>query len=550
MPFERRNNVLTGTETVEFGNLFRVVVYPRGAYVRDNGTQFGQTIPLLEGHSFRVGDKALFDPGGNNIVTGFATVVTPTSVRFGNDSFQYFPGMRIANVNVDSAGTGVLDFKASTMTIHPPENPTPYLNASVNCDTQGNYAYNYNGDGGAWELIIGVDNIAAGVVDGFSGEGGERVNVFDYGVGDGTEDAERIELASRAVPVGGELFLPGVYDYLMKASAKINRGDITIQFGTGAKLVVDSPEGIAIKCLHINSGGAGSLPIENITVNGLRADDPDPDAHFVPGGEESHGMVVSECANLIINDAHVSHMGDEGIDLIICRDVLVDGLILDGNGAISGEGGGLGLGGCDRVTVRNVQILSQDNGPGIKAISSTGGEVHGHLIIDTVHAKSMLNTKVGEGFGTPIQVQSAAAGAIFRGLHISNVHCDEAPRPGIELVTQNGGIIEDFAISGCVIRGGGQEAGTGGGVQRGGINCDGGAINGSITGNVIEDWGVAPPTTNHYGIRAAGEGVVVTGNSMPLNANNNRAIYYLAANAASDQVVIDNNFAPGGVLSF
>src|SRR3972149_3043842 len=94
---------------------YTVTTYPVGAVASANSS--GVTATVDAGHSFRVNDKALIDPGGDNTFTVAVTAVTATTITFGISSFSITTSDRLANLGPDT-GTAAPNYDASPMKVY------------------------------------------------------------------------------------------------------------------------------------------------------------------------------------------------------------------------------------------------------------------------------------------------------------------------------------------------------------------------------------------------------------------------------------------------
>ena len=152
MSLAYRENVIikanaSDSTDANLGASYDVTAYPVGAIVVSVSTT---TITVDAGHSFRVGDKYLYDPGTSNTFSGTDTVqsVTSTTIVMGNDQTAIVSaGNALVNVGADT-GTSAILYDASPMVIYSDaDGSTAVSNSRVTCDATGTYSYYHKGDG-------------------------------------------------------------------------------------------------------------------------------------------------------------------------------------------------------------------------------------------------------------------------------------------------------------------------------------------------------------------------------------------------------------------
>lgn len=206
-----------------------------------------------------------------------------------------------------------------------------------------------------------------------------RVNVRDYGaVGDGvTDDRAAIiaafDKAKKMLPC--EVYFPaGVYG--------ISNG-ITVEmaYGTGGLRVCGAgrdvttiqylesydPDQVGNMWYAIRIWPVGMPSVKptkeeeylhDISYSGLTVYDTDPIAHAWnpekgdPNKEETHGFDIHFCKRVSVTDCNIIQVGDEGIDICGCHDVVVMNNHLIGSPAAGTAGGAISIGdGCRGVVV-------------------------------------------------------------------------------------------------------------------------------------------------------------------------------------------------------
>lgn len=221
-----------------------------------------------------------------------------------------------------------------------------------------------------YEVVDKVAREQAGSGGGGSAEY-NRINVRDYGaVGDGvTDDRAAIitafDKAKTMLPC--EVYFPaGTYG--------IGNGiTVEMEYGTGGLLVRGAGRDITtIKYLESYDpnqpgnmwyairiwpvGRPNTAPatedeyLHDISITGLSVYDTDPVAHAWntangdPSTEETHGFDIHYCKRVSVTDCSILNVGDEGVDIYSCRDVIVANNHLAGSPAAGASGGAISIG--------------------------------------------------------------------------------------------------------------------------------------------------------------------------------------------------------------
>lgn len=291
-----------------------------------------------------------------------------------------------------------------------------------------------------------------------AGSGGSieynRVNVRDYGAaGDGvTDDREAIINAFSAAKsmLPCEVYFPaGTYG--------ISNG-ITVEmaYGTGGLLVRGAGRDVTtIKYLDNYDpnqpgnmwyairiwpvGMPGTKPatdsdyLHDISITGLTVYDTDPIAHAWntakgdPNKEETHGFDIQFCRHVSVTDCRIDSVGDEGIDICACHDVVVMNNHLIHSPAAGTAGGAISI------------------GDGCKGVVISGNTVNGSAEDETLADGTVLTKR---NFGIAIEsLYVPVSDVVITGNTIRNVRGN-----GINLgATNAGSAIDRVSISGNVI---------------------------------------------------------------------------------------------------
>ena len=203
MSLSHRRNILVSN----FGGAqapSTVTVYPVGAEC--SGASTDTTVPVHAGHSFRVDDKLLLNPGAANDYR-LVTAVTATQLTV-NSNLTFVSGDRLLNLGPDT-GVSSPAYDSSPVKIYSAPDGTSALSNAEVSPNNGEYEYFHKGDGRMWELVRNTLGQPIGVITGYAGVGG-RISTADYGcaVDGATDDAAALQAAVLAAQANGQtLFL-------------------------------------------------------------------------------------------------------------------------------------------------------------------------------------------------------------------------------------------------------------------------------------------------------------------------------------------------------
>jgi len=143
-------------------------------------------------------------------------------------------------------------------------------------------------------------------------------------------------------------------------------------------------------------------------------------------------MRLVNCDNVIIRDVHLVEAANWTLHLLGCRDVNVDGIVIE-NGVDSNRDG-LDIDCCQRVTVANSRFLTGDDAIVMKASSDV-------ICEDIAITNCVIRTRA-----SAIKTGTESNGG-FRNITVSNCTIRDLPHhAGIELMTVDGGMMQNIVV--------------------------------------------------------------------------------------------------------
>lgn len=241
---------------------------------------------------------------------------------------------------------------------------------------------------------------------------------------------------------GGVVNVPaGTY----KVGTLILKDNVDLHLGPGAE-IIGSPDiadykeiihkyesrtnGLYAKHFVVFAEGAKNISITGpgtINGNGLK--------NFLKGNPQNLRpflMRLVNCDNVIIRDVHLIEAANWTFHLLGCRDVHIDGVVIE-NG-VDANRDGLDIDCCQRVTVANSRFSTGDDAIVMKATSDV-------LCEDIAITNCVIRTRA-----SAIKTGTESNGG-FRNITVSNCTIRDLPRhAGIELMTVDGGVMENILI--------------------------------------------------------------------------------------------------------
>jgi hypothetical protein len=213
---------------------------------------------------------------------------------------------------------------------------------------------------------------------------------------------------------GAEIFgSPNIADYkevIQKYESRTN--------GLYARYFVVFAEGAK----NISITGAGS-----INGNGWK--------NFLKGDTQNLRpflLRLVDCDNVIIRDVHLLESANWTLHLLGCRDVNVDGVVIENHADANRDG--LDIDCCQRVTVANSRFSTGDDAIVMKATSDV-------LCEDIAITNCVIRTRA-----SAIKTGTESNGG-FRNITVSNCTIRDLPHhAGIELMTVDGGMMQNIVI--------------------------------------------------------------------------------------------------------
>lgn len=188
--------------------------------------------------------------------------------------------------------------------------------------------------------------------------------------------------------------------------------------------------GLYAKHFVVFAEGAKNISITGpgiINGNGLK--------NFLKGNPQNLRpflMRLVDCDNVTIRDVHLIEAANWTLHLLGCRDVNVDGVVIE-NGVDSNRDG-LDIDCCQRVTVANSRFLTGDDAIVMKATN------------DVLCEDIAITNCVIRSHASAIKTGTESNGG-FRNITVSNCTIRDLPRhAGIELMTVDGGVMENILI--------------------------------------------------------------------------------------------------------
>jgi hypothetical protein len=188
--------------------------------------------------------------------------------------------------------------------------------------------------------------------------------------------------------------------------------------------------GLYAKYFMVFAEGAENISITGsgtINGNGLK--------NFLRGNPQNMRpflMRLVDCDNVTIRDVHLIESANWTLHLLGCRDVNVDGIVIE-NGVDSNRDG-LDIDCCQRVTVSNSRFSTGDDAIVLKATSDV-------LCEDIVVTNCVIRTRA-----SAIKTGTESNGG-FRNITVSNCTIRDLPRhAGIELMTVDGGMMQNIVL--------------------------------------------------------------------------------------------------------
>jgi hypothetical protein len=174
---------------------------------------------------------------------------------------------------------------------------------------------------------------------------------------------------------------------------------------------------------------------KNISITGPGTIDGNGWKNFVKGNTQNLRpflMRLVDCENVIIRDVHLLESANWTLHLLGCRDVNVDGVVIENHTDANRDG--LDIDCCQRVTVANSRFLTGDDAIVLKATSDV-------LCEDIAITNCVIRTRA-----SAIKTGTESNGG-FRNITVSNCTIRDLPHhAGIELMTVDGGMMQNIVI--------------------------------------------------------------------------------------------------------
>lgn len=273
-----------------------------------------------------------------------------------------------------------------------------------------------------------------------------QLDVKTFGArGDGTslETASIQSAINKAYENGGGVVdvPPGRY----KVGTLLLKDNIELHLQSGAEIigspnVADYTEitqkyesrtnGLYAKYFVVFAEGAKNISVTGsgtIHGNGLK--------DFLTGNPQNMRpflMRLVNCDNVTIRDVHLLEAANWTLHLLGCRDVNVDGIVIE-NG-VNANRDGLDIDCCQRVTVSNSRFSTGDDAIVMKATSDV-------LCEDIAITNCIIRTRA-----SAIKTGTESNGG-FRNITVSNCTIRDLPHhAGIELMTVDGGMMQNIVV--------------------------------------------------------------------------------------------------------
>jgi hypothetical protein len=139
-----------------------------------------------------------------------------------------------------------------------------------------------------------------------------------------------------------------------------------------------------------------------------------------------------DCQNVFISDVYLLESANWTLHLLGCKDVNIDGIIIENRG--EGNRDGIDIDACQRVTVSNSRFLTTDDAIVMKSTCDV-------LCQDIAITNCMIRTDA-----SAIKTGTESNGG-FRNITVSNCVIKDIPmHAGIELMTVDGGIMQNILL--------------------------------------------------------------------------------------------------------
>jgi hypothetical protein len=188
--------------------------------------------------------------------------------------------------------------------------------------------------------------------------------------------------------------------------------------------------GLYAKHFMVFAEGAKNISITGtgtIHGNGLE--------HFLeddPQNQRPFMIRLVNCENVTIRDVKLLESANWTLHLLGCRDVNVDGIVIENHTDANRDG--LDIDACNRVTVSNSRFLTGDDAIVMKASN------------DTLCQNISITNCIIRTNASAIKTGTESNGG-FRNITVSNCVIKDLPRhAGIELMTVDGGVMENIVI--------------------------------------------------------------------------------------------------------
>ena len=143
-------------------------------------------------------------------------------------------------------------------------------------------------------------------------------------------------------------------------------------------------------------------------------------------------MRLVNCDNIIVRDVHLLESANWTFHLLGCKDVNIDGIVIENSGR--GNRDGLDIDACQRVTVSNSRFFTTDDAIVLKSTSDI-------LCQDITITNCVIRTK-----GSAVKTGTESNGG-FKNITVSNCVFKDVPNhAGIELMTVDGGILQNVLL--------------------------------------------------------------------------------------------------------
>ena len=322
--------------------------------------------------------------------------------------------------------------------------------------------------------------------------------------------------------------------------------------------------------------------LHDISITGLTVYDPDPIAHAWntckgdPDGEETHGFDLQYINRASVTDCNIINVGDEGIDICGCIDVIVSGNHLVGSPAAGSNGGVISVGdGCTGVVVSgNTLNGSADNEitetevtvPAGTALSTgvilpDGTKINKATVLQSDTVLPVGTTLIKENYGIAVEsLYVPVTDVTIADNVVTNIRGN-----GINLAATNAGAeVNRVIISGNIITGCVNGIASSGSYNRNnvsvigneimncsknGINFDQHHYNTNISANAIIDVGVGMRLTGAVDTNVNNCFIKnVQGQALFISAENNRTAFVVNCNI--DGAGLDGLNAVGAIQAF